>query len=519
MTWLALGARLLLVWLAVVWLVGCVANPVTGKKELRLVSESQEIRLGKAHYLTSQQMQGGLYNADPELASYVQEVGQKLARVSDRDLPYEFVLLNNSIPNAWALPGGKIAVNRGLLTELNDEAELAAVLGHEIVHAAARHGAKSVERGILLQGAIITTGVVARDNDYAGLIGGGAQLAAGLIMQRYGRDAERESDYYGMQYMSRAGYDPQAAVSLQEVFVRLSADRSSNWLSGLFASHPPSAERVENNKRTAAGLPAGGTRQRERYQQKIAALKRTEAAYKGHDEGRRALAKGHAQKAIAWAQEAIQIEPREAQFHALLGDALYEQQRYREALSHYDHAIARQGAFFHYYIQRGLTHQHLGNSQAARADLDRSMQLLPTATAANTLGRFALDAGDREQALRYFRVAAGFDSPAGREAAASLVQLDLPRNPNAYLQTRVQLDRAGYVLAQVINPTPVAVHNVRVIVQYRDARGVVRQTARMIHQVIRANDTVVINTGLGPVQSQEVLQSIRVGVDRASVLQ
>ena len=88
----------------------------------------------------------------PELTTYVNEVGQKLAAVADRKLPYEFVVLNNSVPNAWALPGGKIAVNRGLLTELQNEAELAAVLGHEIVHAAARHGAKAQERGTMHAG-------------------------------------------------------------------------------------------------------------------------------------------------------------------------------------------------------------------------------------------------------------------------------------------------------------------------------------------------------------------------------
>ena len=90
----------------------------------------------------------------PELTTYVNEVGQKLAAVADRKLPYEFVVLNNPVPNAWALPGGKIAVNRGLLTELKNESELAAVLGHEIVHAAARHGAKAQERGTLLQAGI-----------------------------------------------------------------------------------------------------------------------------------------------------------------------------------------------------------------------------------------------------------------------------------------------------------------------------------------------------------------------------
>ena len=327
-------------------LAGCATNPVTGKRELRLVSEAQEMRMGRQHYLASQQMQGGAYNVDPELTRYVREVGAKLARVSDRGLAYEFVVLNNSTPNAWALPGGKIAVNRGLLVELDNEAELAAVLGHEIVHAAARHGAKNVERGMLLQGAVAVADMAAQDSDYAALIVGGAGLAAGLLAQTYSRKAEREADFYGIQYMARAGYDPQAAVSLQEVFVQLSADRSEPWLSGLFASHPPSAERVENNRLTAAALPPQGELHRERYQQKTAHLKRTQAAYEAYDEGRQALSKGRIQEALGLAREALQTEPREAQFHALLGDVRFTQKRYREALPHYDQAITHHEAFF-----------------------------------------------------------------------------------------------------------------------------------------------------------------------------
>ena len=132
-------------------LAGCGVNPVTGKKELQFVSEAQELQIGAQHYSPTRQSEGGDLTVLPELTAYVNGVGQKLAAVADRKLPYEFVVLNNSVPNAWALPGGKIAINRGLLTELQNEAELAAVLGHEIVHAAARHGAKAQERGTLMQ--------------------------------------------------------------------------------------------------------------------------------------------------------------------------------------------------------------------------------------------------------------------------------------------------------------------------------------------------------------------------------
>jgi beta-barrel assembly-enhancing protease len=259
-------------------LAACGVNPVTGKKELQFVSESQEVQIGQENYQPSRQTQGGDLVIDPELQAYVSEVGNRLARVADRPLPYEFSVLNNSVPNAWALPGGKIAVNRGLLTRLNSEAELAAVLGHEIVHAAARHGARSMERGMLLQGAMVALAVGVQDNQYANLIVGGAMLGANLISTRYGRDAELESDAYGMRYMQRAGYDPAAAIDLQKTFVKLSEGRRQNWLEGLFATHPPSQERVAKNEQTARELGAGGDYGRERYQEKLANLRRLDPA-------------------------------------------------------------------------------------------------------------------------------------------------------------------------------------------------------------------------------------------------
>ena len=97
---------------------GCVVNPVTGQRELGVISTEQQINMGKQQYVPAQQMQGGQYVVDPGVTAYVQQVGQRLAAVSDVALPYEFVVLNNSVPNAWALPGGKIAVNRGLLVEM-----------------------------------------------------------------------------------------------------------------------------------------------------------------------------------------------------------------------------------------------------------------------------------------------------------------------------------------------------------------------------------------------------------------
>jgi predicted Zn-dependent protease len=365
----------------------CAVNPVTGEREFAMVSEAQEIQLGTENYGYMQQAGGGDYDTDPQLSEYVRGVGEKLVAasrrlaVTERQLPYEFVVLNSSVPNAWALPGGKMAVNRGLLTEINSEAELAAVLGHEIVHAAARHSAKQMERSTWLQIGVIGTAILTGDSGYSDLAVGGASVGAQLISQSYGRGAELQSDEYGMRYMSDAGYDPQGAIALQETFVRLSEGRATDWLSGLFASHPPSRERVEANKRTAATLPPGGVIGAERYR---AAMKRTidlKPAYDAYDEGRNALADEDTELAIRKANEAIELFPDEAHFYALRGDARYTSEQFDRAIRNYDIAIRRRDDFFQYYLQRGLAREKLGNDQSAVTDLEKSNELFPTAIA------------------------------------------------------------------------------------------------------------------------------------------
>lgn len=492
-------------------LAGCATNPVTGESELALVSEGQELEIGREQYGPSRQMQGGDYTADPELVDYVKRVGNKVARVSDRKLPYEFSVVNDSTPNAWALPGGKIAVNRGLLTELDNEAELAAVLGHEVVHAAARHSAQGIERGILLQGAVLATGVALGDRDYAPLAVGSAAVAANLVNQSYGRDAERESDYYGMYYMSRAGYDPQAAVSLQETFVRLSKDRRQDWLSGLFASHPPSQERVDNNRRTAAKLPRSGELGEEPFRRALAHLRKVAPAYEAYDEGQKALQAGQPEKALQLARKAIGIEPKEARFYALRGDAHQERGRYQDALRDYDRALDLDSNFFRFYLQRGLTKQQLGDRQGARADLEQSARLLPTAGALNSLGQLALAEGDRRTALGYLRQAAESSSPEGRAAAASLAKLQ-GAGAGAALVTDLGLDRRGYLLVRLINRGTQPLRGIRLAIEYADERGGRRQASAYHAGTLGPGRTAIVPTRVGPLRDRRELARIEVTV-------
>jgi len=495
---------------------GCAVNPVTGKNELSLVSEAQELQIGKQNYSPMRQSQGGDYAVDKQLTAYVSEVGQKLAAVSDRKLPYEFKVLNSSVPNAWALPGGKIALNRGLLTELESEAELAAVLGHEITHAAAKHTANSMSRGVLMQGAVLAAVIGTQGKDYSQLAQMGAGLGAQLVTQKYGRDAERESDFYGMKYMSKAGYDPQGAVDLQKTFVRLSEGRRQDWLSGLFASHPPSQERVDNNIKTVASLPKGGNKGVSRFKSKTAHLKRTKPAYEAYDEGRKALNKGDTSQAKTLAQKAIRIEPREGNFHALLGDIEGKKNNPSAAKRYYDKAINLNNNYFYYYLKRGLVNEELNAAATAKKDLEKSIQLLPTANAYNSLGNIAKRQGNLTQAKAYYAKAAGNDSPAGKSAYGSLVNLDLADNPGKYLKLRTGLDSSGRLKAEISNPTTKDIKDLVVAIQYRDTKGKTRQIKRPFRGTIRAGSKKVVDLGLHNIPKEQ-LRNIKTGIVSAKV--
>jgi predicted Zn-dependent protease len=476
---------------------GCITNPVTGKTGLGWVSTEQQIAIGQQQYVPAQQMQGGQFVADRELVAYVSEVGQRVAAKSPVDLPYEFVVLNSGIPNAWALPGGKIAVNRGLLVEMESEAELAAVLGHEVVHAAARHGAQAMERGMLLQGAVLAAAIGGQATEYGGLVMQGAQVGAQLITQQYGRDAERESDLYGTRMLAEAGYDPQAAVTLQEAFVRLSGDAQSDWLQGLFLSHPPSTERVANNTELVKTLRkegfTGGELGVERYQQAMRRLRAAQPAYALYDEAQRAANDDRIDDALNNINEALRLFPSEAAFHGFRGDIRRHQKRLDDAIINYDRAIKLQDNLFSLYLSRGLTHVALKNHDQAKSDLNASNELLPTSVAYNELGKIAEAEGDSAAAIKYYETAASGGGDTGRQAMANLVRLDLPNAPEKYLLAELARDAEG-VIMRVTNRTPLDLADVRVDVVLAWASGEERLTPKLAEVPAGGSQIVRIST-------------------------
>lgn len=216
---------------------GCALNPITGKKELMLIPESQDIALGRKYAPEIEKQMGGRIE-DPVLQSYLNQVGQKIARVCHKpDRQYHFVALQNKSVNALALPGGYIFVTKGMLENLQSEAQLAALLAHEIVHVVARDvsNAMSNEIGISLLLSAVTS-----DSTPSGVLTA-ADLAKQIVGLKYSRKDEREADLGGLDYLAAAGYNPYAMVETMQMLESRNKQRPIEFLS----THPSPKNRIE----------------------------------------------------------------------------------------------------------------------------------------------------------------------------------------------------------------------------------------------------------------------------------
>lgn len=232
--------------------VACTVNPATGKRSLTLMSWEQEKALGLEAAPQFTEQFGGEF-PDANAQDYVDRVGARLVAQIEPgvpDLDWEFTLLDSDVINAFALPGGKVFLTRGLARELENEAEMAGVLGHEIGHVTARHGNQRMSKqqalNIGLGLGAVAVGVADEDSSLRqyGQFGIPALAIGGnLVMLKYGRDEESEADMLGMRYMHRAGYDPAAQRRVMEVLMQAGAGqpRQVEWL----ATHPYPETRIE----------------------------------------------------------------------------------------------------------------------------------------------------------------------------------------------------------------------------------------------------------------------------------
>lgn len=240
-------------------LANCAVNPVSGNPNFVTMSESQEVSVGRSEDKKVRQ-QYGIYD-DAALQRYVSDIGQRLAKSSHRaGLQYQFLVVDSPEINAFALPGGYIYITRGILAYLNSEAELAAVLGHEIGHVTARHSVQQISAATAANvGASVLQILVPQVRNSAGDLL--VNVLGGALLSGYGREHELEADRLGAEYLARTGYDPQAMIKVvgvlknQELFdaeVAKAEGREPRAYHGLFASHPDNDTRLQEVVREAA---------------------------------------------------------------------------------------------------------------------------------------------------------------------------------------------------------------------------------------------------------------------------
>lgn len=243
---------------------GCAVNPATGDEEMMFFSPEKDVAVGRKYAPLIEKELGGRI-PDDNLQSYINQVGQKIARVCHQpDLSYHFAAVDDKMINALALPGGYIYITRGLLAELKTEAQLAAVLAHETGHVVARDTMAALSRQI---GMFAVLGAVGAGSDSASAVHG-ASVVAGLLSLQYSREDEKDADLTGLSYMTQAGYDPNGMVETMKILGELQTARPIEF----FSTHPnPDSriayleERITRRYADLSGLKVG----QEEYAQKV----------------------------------------------------------------------------------------------------------------------------------------------------------------------------------------------------------------------------------------------------------
>jgi predicted Zn-dependent protease len=293
-------------------MIGCATNPVSGQRQLMLMSREQEIQLDRQH---SPQQFSADYGTvqDPALNAYVEQVGQRIAAKTHRpDMPYSFRVVNATYVNAYAFPGGSIAATRGIMLKLEDEAELASLLGHELGHVNARHTAQQMTKGTITQ--VLVGGLAAyagtQGQIYGTLASSIGMVGAGALLAAYSRDNEREADDLGMTYMVEAGYNPDGFVGLMAMLNAMSK-RDASAFELMFATHPMSQERYDTAVAEAERYAAARKNPlfKERYMDNTAGLRAKAGAIENMQKAEVAMARKNMTEAETLLEKALKEAP------------------------------------------------------------------------------------------------------------------------------------------------------------------------------------------------------------------
>ncbi len=361
---------------------GCAVNPVTKKREFSLMNEAQEAAMGLKAYPIYTQQSGGLYLDEP-LQLYVSGVGKKIAAKGHRpSLVFEFNVVNDGAINAYALPGGKITITRGLLTKMENEAQLAAVLGHEIGHVTARHGAAGYTRQVLT-GLVTSVGMAALETaDIKGkeIIAQGGMIGAKLVLTKYSRDQERQSDDLGIEYMVAAGYDPRGFTQAMEL-LEGAKRREPSLVEAMMSSHPITAERVTVARKRADAYPAHLKTDerlgREPFKEATTKLSAAAPAFEKMEQGQKLFKEGKTDEGLALIREAAKDAPGHATLQVALASGESEAKNLEAARDAALEAVRLDPGLFHARFAAGMAQFEVEDYRPSLAELTQADGIVP----------------------------------------------------------------------------------------------------------------------------------------------
>ncbi len=362
-------------------LMGCSVDPVTGKRQLVMMSREQEIGIDRHHSPFQFSSDYGV-SRDKDLNAYISRVGKNmLPHVHRRGMPYTFQCVNATYVNAYAFPGGTIAVTRGILLELDNEAELAALLGHELGHVNARHSAEQATKGQISALLIGGLSVLAQNQGegYGQLTQQLGALGQGLFLSKYSRDNEREADALGHGYMVQSGYSSRGFVGLMEMLNSLHKSRASS-AAMLFSTHPMGSERLASARNRDRGMYSYSAQKklnRDRYMDAIADLRRIAPAIEQMQQGEAHMAREKYAKAETAFQWAVKKAPRDYTAHLLTAKCQLIQKKFDTALSHAREATHLNAKESQAPYIKGLCHLNLNQFSSAYDAFSTSDRLLP----------------------------------------------------------------------------------------------------------------------------------------------
>jgi predicted Zn-dependent protease len=360
---------------------GCATNPVTGKQQLMLLSEDQEIQIDKKN--SPHQFSADYGKAqDKVLNNYINNTGKKMATHTHRaNMPYSFRAVNATYVNAYAFPGGSIAVTRGILLSLENEAELAALLGHELGHVNARHTAQQMSKGVLTQAVVGGISVLAgtQGGMYGQLASQLGTISAGALLASYSRDNEREADALGMRYMVRTGYGSQGFVGLMDLLQSLGKHKP-NAMELMFATHPMSEERYKTAVNTANTKYKSAQKQplyRERYMDNTARLRAKKGAIEEMQKGDKEMAKRKYGDAEAHYRKALKLAPNDYAGLVMMSTCQLVQKKYPAGRRYAEKAKKVYPQEAKAYHLAGFAKIHTKDFEAAYKDFSKYEKVLP----------------------------------------------------------------------------------------------------------------------------------------------